>query len=54
MCPAATCIFKPSLTQLQSSSSAVENGVGPHDANDLPGAVTVLVLHLFMEEIQVS
>lgn len=37
-----------------SVQSAVENGVGPHDADDLPCAVTVLVLHLFMEEVQIS
>lgn len=37
-----------------SVESAVENGVGPHNANDLPCAVTVLVLHLFMEEVQIS
>lgn len=37
-----------------SVQSAVENRVGPHDADDLPCAVTVLVLHLFMEEVQIS
>ena len=36
------------------SSSAVENGVGPHDAYDLPRVVAVFIPHVTMEEIQVS
>lgn len=40
--------------QLQTASSAVENGVRSQDAHDLPWGVTVLVLQVFMEEIQVS
>lgn len=34
--------------------SAVQNRVGPHNADDLPRAVAVLVLQLFMEEIQIA
>lgn len=34
--------------------SAVENGVGPHNANHLPGVVIVLVLQFLMEEIQIA
>lgn len=39
---------------MQTISSAVEDGVGSHDAHHLPRVVTVLVLHVLMEEVQVS
>lgn len=35
-------------------TSAVEDGVGPHDAPDLPVGVTVLVSQVITEEIQVT
>lgn len=39
---------------MYSGTSAVEDGVGPHDAQDLPVSVTVLVSQVFTEEIQVT
>lgn len=35
-------------------SSAVEDGVGHHDARDLPVRVAVLVSQVTMEEVQIT